>query len=184
MDKQDNDLLILDLDNTLISAVNKAYLTNVPNYPSDFRAMDGMYHVNMRPNLHIFLEYAFNNWRVAIWTVAHLDYAEEILIKCGIDINKFEFIKVNEDCTEGSGEGFRKIHIKDMTKLDEDLSRVILVDDKKSSSLNLPDNVIEIYPYISASQKDDDKLLKLIDLLSEMKKSSDFRTFDKTNWSI
>lgn len=181
MNKQ-KDLLILDLDNTLIAAVHEAYVRDCIGYPSDFMALEGKYHVNMRPHLQTFMEYAFDNWRVGLWTVASLGYAEDILTKCNIDISKFEFIKDKEYCTEGQDRDFSTINIKDMNKLDEDLSRVVLVDDKASSAQNLPDNVIVIPAYISAAQTADDRLLKLIDFLEEMRNAPDFRSVNKVDW--
>jgi len=182
MKRQNNDLLILDLDNTLIAAVHEAYVRDCIGYSSDFMALEDTYHVNMRPHLHKFMEYAFKNWRVGLWTVAHLDYAEDILTKSGVDISKFEFIKENADCVKTTDKGFDTIYIKDMNILNEDLARVILVDDKTSSANNLPDNVIEIPAYISAAQSADDRLLKLIDFLEEMRNAPDFRSVNKVDW--
>lgn len=175
-------LLILDLDNTLIAAVHKDYLDGVYKYPSDFMVINDEIHVNMRPNLHYFMEYAFTNWRVALWTAASEEYTREVLNKSGVDVKNFEFMKFKEDCTKGQDRSFSTIHIKDMNTLSEDLSRVILVDDKSSSAQNLPDNVIEIPAYISAAQSADNKLLKLIDFLEEMKNASDFRSVNKVDW--
>lgn len=182
MDNRNNDLLILDLDNTLIAAVNKAYIKGI-DYNSDFMVMDDTYHVNMRPHLHEFMKYVFENWRVAIWTVASIEYTKEILSKSNIDIDKFEFIKVREDCTKSLDIDFTPIWIKDITKLEEDLSRVILVDDKKSSLKNSPSNLIEMPAYISENQRLDDNLLKLIKFLSEIKNTPDYRSVNKNNWN-
>ena len=180
MDKQ-KDLLILDLDNTLISAVHKAYLTGVYEYPSDFMVCDDELHVNVRPNLLEFMDYAFNNWRVALWTAASEGYAREILEKAGIDAEKLEFMKFKEDCDKEFYYG-DTIHIKDLSKVNEDLSRVILVDDKETSGIRQKDNTIVIPAYISAAQSADDRLLKLIDFLEEMKNASDFRSVSKVDW--
>lgn len=181
MNKQ-KDLLILDLDNTLISAVHKDWLTGVYDYPSDFMIYDDEMHVNMRPHLHTFMEYAFKNWKVGLWTAASEDYAREILDKCGIDTKKFELMKFKEDCDKEFYYG-STIHIKDLSKLNEDLSRVILVDDKETSGIRQKDNTIVIPAYISVAQSADDRLLKLIDFLEEMKNASDFRSVSKLGWN-
>lgn len=174
-------LLILDLDNTLISAVHEAYVRDCLDYPSDFMALDDTYHVNMRPHLHTFMEYAFSNWTVALWTAASMDYALVILDKCGIDTKKFEFIKDKEECDKEFYYG-KTIHIKDMTKVRDDLSRVVLVDDKDTSGIRQKDNTIVIPAYISAAQSADDRLLKLIDFLEEMRNAPDFRSVNKVDW--
>jgi Dullard-like phosphatase family protein len=174
-------LLVLDLDNTLITAVHKAYLTGVYEYPSDFMVSDDNLHVNVRPHLSEFMNYAFNNWRVALWTAASEGYAREILKKCGIDANKLEFLKFKEDCDKEFYYG-DTIHIKDLSKISEDLSRVVLVDDKETSGIRQKDNTIVIPAYISAAQTADDRLLKLIYFLEEMKNAPDFRSVNKVDW--
>jgi len=179
--KKSKDLLILDLDNTLIAAVHSVYIDGI-DYPSDF--ISNNHHVNMRPYLQKFMEYALINWRVGIWTAATREYAEGILIKCNIDINKFEFIKVREDCTKGTDIDFSPIYIKDLSTLNEDLSRVILIDDKKESAQKHLDNIIIIPAYISAAQTADNRLLKLIDYLEELKKTKDFRSICKNTQEI
>ena len=63
----------------------------------------------------------------------------------------------------------------------DDLARVLLVDDKKGSAKRTPDNLIEMYAWISY-MKNDDYLLKLIDYLDEIKNAPDFRSIDKSNW--
>ena len=181
MNKQ-KDLLVLDLDNTLITAVHKDWLTGVYNYPSDFMIYDDEMHVNMRPHLHTFMKYAFKNWRVALWTAASEDYAIEILDNCGIDAKKFELMKFKEDCDKEFYYG-STIHIKDLSKLDEDLSRVILIDDKDTSGIRQPDNLIQVRAYFSVASTGDKDLLILTDFLEEIKNASDFRSVSKVDWN-
>lgn len=180
---KDESILVLDLDNTLIAAVNEAYVRDCRDYPKDFMTLDGDYFVSKRPHLDKFMDYVFANWNVAFWTAATEPYAKEILTKSGIDYNKFKFMKFKDDCTKGLDENYTSVLIKDLNKIvDYDLSRIILVDDKKSSAQNTPDNLIEVYPYISFAQQKDDYLLKLIDYLEEIKNAPDFRSIDKSNW--
>ncbi len=180
---QEKSLLILDVDETLVSAVNKAYLHGVYNYPHDFKVLNDEYYVTKRDHLDEFLKYAFENWNVAVWTAATRGYATEILTKSGIDINRLEFFKVQEDCVSSNDEGFDKLYIKDLNDISDsyDLARVLLVDDKKGSAKRTPDNLIEMYAWISY-MKNDDYLLKLIDYLEEIKNAPDFRSIDKSNW--
>lgn len=77
--------LILDLDQTLISAEASEEL-NFEKYKDKsklFRSddMDGYYMVYSRPYLQEFLDYAFSNFNVTIWTAASKDYALFIIEK-------------------------------------------------------------------------------------------------------
>lgn len=73
--------VILDLDNTLISA---EALTDFPFKQDGMRNkalkfpihdMDGYYIVFERPGLQKFLDYLFQNYSISIWTAATKDYA-------------------------------------------------------------------------------------------------------------
>lgn len=77
--------LILDLDQTLISAEAseefdfKKYKDKSKLLRSD--DMEGFYMVYSRPHLQKFLDYAFENFNVTIWTAASKDYALFIINK-------------------------------------------------------------------------------------------------------
>lgn len=76
-------LLILDMDETLLHASEDC------ENEYDFKIVFGntTYFVKKRPNLDIFLDFAFSNFKVAVWTAGGIDYASEALIKCGIRLN-------------------------------------------------------------------------------------------------
>jgi hypothetical protein len=80
--------LVLDLDNTLISSVSFKELEKIKNIKDrklNFKEMENYYRVFYRPHLKEFLEYAFENFHVTVWTAASRDYAsfiiEEILME-------------------------------------------------------------------------------------------------------
>jgi len=77
--------LILDLDQTVISAEASEDLdfSKYKEKSKLFRAddMDGYYMVYSRPHLQEFLDYAFKNFNVTIWTAASKDYALFIIEK-------------------------------------------------------------------------------------------------------
>jgi len=158
--KYNEKLLVLDLDNTLISAIHEEYVRDCIDYPKDFMALDDEYFVSKRPHLDKFMKYAFDNWTVALWTAATEPYAKEILTKSGVDVKRFKFMKFKEDCTKYIDDHYSSVFIKDLNKIkDYDLSNIIIVDDKESSAKYTPYNLIEIYPYISFVQEKDDYLL-------------------------
>ena len=81
--------LILDLDQTLISAeANEEYDFKKNRDKAkkfEFQDMDGYYIVFERPGLQDFLDFIFANFNVSVWTAASKDYAifiiDKIIIK-------------------------------------------------------------------------------------------------------
>ena len=75
--------LILDIDNTLLSAESTNDfdfdLENDKTSEFRFHDMDGYYVVFERPHVQEFLDYAFKNFNVSIWTAASKDYAIYII---------------------------------------------------------------------------------------------------------
>lgn len=65
-------LLILDLDETLVRAVE----TPLPR-PPDFQVFD--FHVYRRPHLGLFLRTCAAHFRLAVWTSGTAGYAQAIL---------------------------------------------------------------------------------------------------------
>lgn len=81
--------IILDLDQTVISAEASEELDfrKYKDKSNLFRSddMDGYYMVYSRPYLQEFLDYAFKNFNVTIWTAASKDYALFIIEKIILD---------------------------------------------------------------------------------------------------
>lgn len=79
--KEDNKLnLVLDLDNTIISSLSfKELDKKIKNRKLSFDDMEDYYRVFHRPYLQEFLDYAFNNFHVSVWTAASRDYASFII---------------------------------------------------------------------------------------------------------
>lgn len=105
MKKKKNNV-ILDLDNTLISAEaleefpfeEKGIKEKAKNFT--IHDMDGYYIVFERPNLQIFLDWLFENYNVAVWTAASKDYAlfiiDQIILKK--PNRKLDFILFSYHC--------------------------------------------------------------------------------------
>ena len=73
-------LVILDLDNTCICAIEREELGNVVD-PDAFRYVDleDIYRIYERPGLQPFLDHLFQDYDVAVWTAAGFDYANFVL---------------------------------------------------------------------------------------------------------
>lgn len=94
IDKKMN--IILDLDSTVISSL-RPWETQPKNLKGHLMENEGEpeYIVYERPHLQEFLDYVFENFRVAVWTAASKDYAifivEKILLQ-GKPSRKLEFL--------------------------------------------------------------------------------------------
>lgn len=80
--------LVLDLDNTLISSISFREMKRLKNLDKrnlKYKVMEKYYHVYYRPYLAEFLEYAFANFHVTVWTAASRDYAAFIIDNILID---------------------------------------------------------------------------------------------------
>jgi len=92
-------LLVLDLDETLIST----HAEYNPESEADFTVSLGecMGSVYKRPLLKEFLEFAFKNFDVAVWTAALPEYAEVVVENCFTEEQRqsLKFIWTREHCT-------------------------------------------------------------------------------------
>lgn len=97
--------LLLDLDNTIISGepLEEYDFEKNKEKAKLFRSdnMDGYYMIFSRPHLQEFLDYAFKNYNVSVWTAASKDYAlfiiENIILNNKPD-RKLDYILFSYHC--------------------------------------------------------------------------------------
>ena len=156
MDKR---TLVLDLDECLIYSNAEE-----DEYSSDFDISldDRVYHVYKRPHLQTFLDYAFSNFNVIIWTASIREYAEKI---CNEIMRDREYkLLCREDCSVPKD--FRDNHlVKDLSRLDIPLNSIIAVDDNKDCYELQPNNLYHIKPFYGYECKSTSGLLELIEFL-------------------
>ena len=179
-------LLILDIDQTLINTERfpTDYLSE-GSYDFKFKSSDEDYEyfVIKRPYLNEFLDWSFDNFKVAIWTAAGDKYATHILANIGIDPRTLEFFHTQEHCTlkmdyeSGSAYG-----LKNLSKIRKkyDLDNVLIVDDIHLTAANNYGNLVHIKPFIT--DKKDTELLKLKLYLEKIKDAKNFRSIEKRGW--
>ena len=171
-----NKLLILDLDECLLHSVYESeFSTQSYDFlKNSFEVLGGQYRTMLRPNLDIFLEFAFENFDVAVWTAAGRDYAEFIINKMGINISDLKFFYSEKNCTpqydygEGWGMG-HYVYKKNISKLSKkgfNMDKVLMVDDKPEH-IDSYGNVIKIKPFYGDT--DDIELIKLKEYLNKIK---------------
>jgi TFIIF-interacting CTD phosphatase-like protein len=173
--------IILDLDQTLISAeasedlnFNK-YKEKIKKFRSD--DMDGYYMVYSRPYLQEFLDYAFKNFNVTIWTAASKDYALFIIEKIIINNDpnrKLDFIFFSYHCDLSKK---KKKHSKELCMLWDihnlpgySQKNTVIIDDYKADVHKCqPNNCIIAPPFeFTKENSENDTFLK--DIIPELEK--------------
>jgi hypothetical protein len=99
---QQRPLVILDLDNTCVCAVEMEDIKKVKN-PTQFRHVDleNVYRIYERPGLQSMLDILFTNYQVAVWTAAGLTYALFVIqhfIINNHDSRHIQFIMWDDHC--------------------------------------------------------------------------------------
>ena len=179
-------LLILDIDETLIHT--QSY-DRYGVYDFSFTLVDSNkrnynYYTNTRPFLKEFLEYAFDNFKVAIWSAGGEDYINAIVDKLGVDKSKLEFIWTRDRCTikiNQSGDYYGEKNLNKVRKIGWDLDDVLILDDVEETAKNNYGNLIKIKPFYN--DKSDTELLKLMSYLEKIKDINNLRRIEKRGWS-
>ena len=173
--------LILDLDQTLISAEAsdeldfKKYEEKSKLFRSD--DMDGYYEVYSRPHLQYFLDYAFKNFNVTIWTAASKDYALFITEKIILNEQperKLDFIFFAYHCDISK----KKLkHSKELCALWDihklpgySANNTIILDDYKSDVHKCQPNLCVIAPPFEFTKEGSEHDTFLKDLIPELDK--------------
>jgi TFIIF-interacting CTD phosphatase-like protein len=180
-------MVILDLDETLIHALNKDEMANmnkgdrdrlkqIPSYN-----MDDYYAIFERPYLQTFLDFLFKNFRVSVWTAASKDYAlfiiKNIILQSKPE-RHIEWIFFAYHCDISKK---IKKSIKDLSMLwgiyqikDVNPSNTVIIDDNEEVfSANGEGNCISIKPFeiLKPNSNRDNELKKMIPFLLSMKKN-------------
>lgn len=191
-----NRLLILDLDETLIHTETAKESDYYDEGVYDFKFPIGgggwsseptyWYFTRKRPFLKEFMDYAFNNFKVAIWTASSPDYASIVLENSGIPIKNLDFFWTRERCTmKYDYEKMKHYGVKTLNKVHKsfgyNLENILIVDDIAETAINNYGNLIHIKPFVY--QTDDTELLKLMSYLETIKDEQNYRSIDKRGWS-
>ena len=168
-------LLVLDLDETLIHAVE----TPLPT-PPDFRV--GPYYVYKRPGLAQFLDHVSQRYELAVWSSAGEDYVEAIAKQ--IWTAGFSFVWSRGRCIrQFDPETFEPIYLKDLKKvkrLGYDLNRILIVDDSPEKLTKNYGNAVYAKPF--EGDQSDNHLAALSAYLESIADSDDFRAIEKRGW--
>jgi TFIIF-interacting CTD phosphatase-like protein len=172
-------LLILDLDETLVHAVEAPL-----DRAADFRA--GPYHVYERPHVRSFLTDVARDFTLAVWTSATADFARSVLVRIRPTDVPFAFVWARERCTRRRDpETQDTVWVKDLKKVKRQgypLGRVLVVDDTPAKLARQYGNLIRIEPYFGEAV--DDVLPALAVYLGRLRSEPDYRRVEKRGWQM
>lgn len=134
--------LVLDLDETLVH--------------STWSRATG-WKTAKRPGVDAFLAYMSSFYEIVVYTSAMPGYGEPILEK--LDPNGYISHRLYRDATKYE----KGVHLKDLSKLNRDLARTIIIDDDPNCFRLQPDNGIRVPPF--TGDVNDRYLLDLIPFL-------------------
>ena len=170
-------LLILDIDETLLHSSPEPL-----GREADI-TLFGRYWVYLRPGLAGFLETAAEHYRLAFWTTAGREYAEQVIGHLALS-QPPEFLWTEDRCTRRLDPETQEIYwIKDLKKVErrgEDLARVLVVEDTPRAIERQYGNVIPVRAY--AGEPEDQELGLLAAYLSGIAGCSNVRALEKRHW--
>lgn len=170
-------LLILDIDETLLFATQQPLQGNY-----DFKAAH--YLVYKRPYLSTFLDFAFDNFKVAVWTSSNALYATHIVKNIFPSPSALEFVWARNRCvTKFNPETWEYEYIKDLKKVKRSgfcLKNIIMVDDTPKKLRRNYGNLVRVLPF--EGDQRDEELLDLVAYLEQLKNVENIRTIEKRGW--
>ncbi|WEW55704.1 Nuclear envelope morphology protein 1 [Emydomyces testavorans] len=179
--------LILDLDETLIHSLAKGgrmssgHMVEVRlSTPMTTAAMPGgpattlgpqhpiLYYVHKRPHCDVFLRKVCKWYKLVIFTASVQEYADPVIDWLEQERKFFHGRYYRQHCTFRNG-----AYIKDLSSVEPDLSKVMILDNSPMSYIFHEDNAIPIEGWIS--DPTDNDLLHLIPMLEAMQYVTDVR---------
>ncbi|MAZ66240.1 MAG: hypothetical protein CMF25_03950 [Kangiellaceae bacterium] len=171
-------LLILDLDETLIHAVEAPL-----ERPHDFETE--LYYVYKRPYVHEFLEFAKDLFEVAVWTSAGSDFAQTVYENVFGENYELQFMWSRERCTQYfNPEYYNHEYVKNLAKVKRrgyGLEDVIMVDDTPAKLRKNYGNLVRIEEFVGDPA--DKELLRLQAYLVDLEKEDNMRKVEKRGWA-
>ena len=171
--KHGKKLLVLDLDETLISSnecpPHNWDNTQIVNFQLSNKFNYTIY-VKFRPFVFDFLETMSKHYEIAIFTASEKAYADAIINKLDPERKLISKRLYNSDCDQING-----IFVKDLTKLGRNLKDVVLVDNTVLCFAFQLNNGVPVLSYYGSGKSNDTELIDLREFLISIKDCADVR---------
>lgn len=170
--------LILDLDETLIHCFEKSegvvcdleLTISIDGFPFEVG-------INIRPYAISFLRRMKKRWEIVVFTASHQSYADAILDELDPEHELVDHRLYRQHCRELTTDFF----IKDLSKLNRDLARTLLVDNSAYSYAMQTDNAVPILPFYEGR---DYELAALEHYLNRLADSEDVRPANRAYFQL
>jgi Dullard-like phosphatase family protein len=173
----DRQLLILDIDETLVFATEQALAQ-----PHDF--IVGPYFVYKRPHVDAFLTAVAEWFDLAVWTSSTEPYAAQVVRDLIPAPERLTFLWARSRCTRRYDPEFQEEYwLKDLKKvkrLGYSLERTIMIDDSPEKVQRQYGNHIHIRPFVGDAS--DAELQQLLPYLQFLRSVENVRQTEKRNW--
>jgi CTD small phosphatase-like protein 2 len=116
-------------------------------------------------------------WEIIVFTASHQSYADTILDEIDPDRTLFDHRLYRQHCRELTTE----LYVKDLSKLNRDLSQTVLVDNSAYSYAMQLDNGIPILPFYEGK---DFELAALESYLQKLLDCDDVRTLNRQYFQL
>ncbi|KAI0237842.1 Nuclear envelope morphology protein 1 [Massospora cicadina] len=163
--------LVLDLDETLIHSTSRGSKTHDHMVEVLIDKHACLYYVYRRPHVEYFLRKVSEWYQLAIFTASVPEYANAVIDLLDPDRTFFQKRFFRMSCIPHSVHGY----VKDLSQVDADLSKVLLVD---NSPVAFEKNATNAVPIVSWYNNDseDRALLDLLPFLDALRFVSDVRS--------
>jgi RNA polymerase II subunit A small phosphatase-like protein len=179
MSQPRRNLLILDIDETLVHATREPWSVRY-----DFRA--GNYYIFRRPHLDEFLAFCFERFDVAVWTSSARSYAGIVVPEIFGEPERLRFVWSRERCTRKffpEEKDFEYVKdLKELRKKGYDLRQIIVVDNTPQKLNRNYGNLVRIDDF--EGEQTDKELKRLIPYLQELAAVENIRSIEKRGWKL
>ena len=175
--------VVLDLDETLCHVFHPDDASGFQYQPDikedgiiDYKSQNTLLFVYKRPNLDKFLDYLDTNFEPIIWSTGVREYVDKV-----VDIidpkGIFRHRLYQEHCDYERPFGYPQYEfVKDIRKLRNDISRIVMIEDDWQGMFKNPDNYINLDKF-EAWYQDDMLLNDIPKNLEEIKDLRDIRPY-------
>jgi CTD small phosphatase-like protein 2 len=163
--------LVLDLDETLVHCSTEFLPRADFEFGVHFQDTDYNIYVKCRPHLNAFLKYASTYFEVVIFTASQKAYADRLLNILDPENNFIHHRLFRDACVYVAGN-----YLKDLSVLNRDLRRTVIVDNSPQAFGYHVENGIPILTWID--DENDCELVQLVLLLEVLRKEADHEDAD------